>query len=82
MIIGVFFLLFGLSILFRVFFGWHIPVFRTFFAVFLIYFGIRMLVGGNWGWEDGWRIKDSQKAIFERGDFQFETGAPNHYTTA
>ena len=44
MIVGVFFLLFGISILLRVFFGWHIPIFRTFAALFLIYLGVRAIM--------------------------------------
>jgi len=81
MIVGIFFLLFGISILLRIFFGWHIPIFRTFFALFLIYLGIKMLVGRSLDFSSSWRIKTAKSVVFDQGDFHFEKNTENHYST-
>jgi predicted membrane protein len=81
MIVGIFFLLFGISILCRVFFGWHIPIFRTFWALVLIYIGVRMLFGGSWNWSNSWKVKDSENVVFDEGDFRFEKDAKNRFST-
>jgi predicted membrane protein len=81
MAIGILFLLFGLSILLKALFHINIPVFRTFLAIFLIYMGIKMLLGG-WGWDfRQWRGHGD--ALFSEESFQ---AAPNgskstHYNT-
>jgi predicted membrane protein len=46
MVWGAFFILLGVSIIFKILFHWDIPVFRTFFALFLIFLGVKIIVGG------------------------------------
>jgi predicted tellurium resistance membrane protein TerC len=48
MILGILFLLIGLSILLKAVFHIDIPVVRTAFALFIIYIGFKMLLGGSW----------------------------------
>jgi hypothetical protein len=84
MIFGTFFLLLGVSILLRAFFGWNIPLVRTACALLLIYLGVRMLVGGSWRSHEmsgGWSVHESDRVIFDRGDFRFDKDARNHYST-
>jgi predicted membrane protein len=81
MILGIFFLLFGVSILCRVFFGWHLPIFRTFWALVLIYLGVKMLFGGSWNMSDNWKRKDAENVIFDQGDFRFEKDSKNRFST-
>ena len=45
---GVLLVLLGILIIVRILFNINIPVFRIFFALLLVYLGIRLLVGG-WG---------------------------------
>ena len=45
---GIILILCGISVIVRIVFNIHIPIFRIVFALILIYFGIRVLVGGNW----------------------------------
>lgn len=45
---GTFLILLGIVIILKVLFHIDIPLFRIFFAVLLIYFGIRLLLGGGW----------------------------------
>jgi len=45
---GLLILLLGLSIILRAVFNLNIPLVRIFIAIILIYFGIRMLMGGGW----------------------------------
>jgi predicted membrane protein len=45
---GLLLVLLGISIIVRVMFHIHIPLFRIIVALIFIYFGIRMLVGGFW----------------------------------
>ena len=45
---GIIFILLGLSIIIKVVFNIHIPVFRIVFAIFIIYLGINMLMGWSW----------------------------------
>jgi predicted membrane protein len=45
---GMILILLGLSIIIRIVFHINIPLVRIVFALVLIYFGIRVLVGGNW----------------------------------
>jgi hypothetical protein len=78
---GLFFVLFGISILLRIFFGLNIPLVRTAFALFIVYIGIRMLVGGDWGIRANWARKDSHNVTFDHSDFTFEPSARNHYST-
>jgi predicted membrane protein len=58
---GLLLVLLGISIIIRVMFHIHIPLFRIVVALILIYFGIRMLVGGFWPrncggeWRGEWR---------------------------
>jgi predicted membrane protein len=45
---GSILILLGLSVIFRIVFNVHIPLFRVIFALVIIYFGIRILAGGSW----------------------------------
>ncbi|KMQ52961.1 hypothetical protein CHISP_0182 [Chitinispirillum alkaliphilum] len=45
---GIILILIGISIIVRVLFNIHFPVFRVVFALIIIYFGIRILTGGEW----------------------------------
>jgi predicted membrane protein len=45
---GVVLILIGLGVIINVVFGVKIPIFRTIFALFLIYLGIQMLTGTSW----------------------------------
>lgn len=45
---GILLVLFGVSIIVKILFHIHIPFVRIFIALMIIYFGIRILVGGSW----------------------------------
>lgn len=45
LIFGIFFILFGMSLIFNIFFGINIPIFKIFFAFFFIYLGIKIIIG-------------------------------------
>jgi hypothetical protein len=45
---GIILILLGISIIIRIVFHVHVPIFRIVFALILIYLGIRVLTGGNW----------------------------------
>ena len=45
---GSILILLGLSVIVRIVFHIHVPLVRIVFALVLIYFGIRVLVGGSW----------------------------------
>jgi predicted membrane protein len=45
---GSILILLGLSVIIRIVFNVHVPLFRVIFALIIIYFGIRVLVGGAW----------------------------------
>lgn len=47
LIVGVIFILMGISVLIKLVFNVDIPLFKIAFAGFLIYLGIKVLVGGN-----------------------------------
>lgn len=83
MIIGVFFLLLGLSILLKILFKIDIPVFRALFSVLLIYFGIRMLTG-TFGMSGLFEWKDRSSIVFSEGRFHAGKGGeseePTHYS--
>ena len=85
MIIGVFFLLLGLSILLKILFKIDIPVFRALFSVLLIYFGVRMLTG-TFGMSGLFEWKDHSSIVFSEGRFHAGKGAsgdseePTHYS--
>ncbi|MGZ3688883.1 MAG: LiaF domain-containing protein [Bdellovibrionota bacterium] len=82
MIVGILFLLFGLSILLRIFFKINFPVMRTFGALFLIYLGVRMLFG-TFGWHawGTWKTEDS--VVFGHQNFVTTSGSTgrNEYNT-
>jgi len=52
---GVLILLFGLSIILKTVFNVNIPLVRIFFAIILIYLGIKMLTGNCWS-KPNWRV--------------------------
>jgi hypothetical protein len=45
---GIILILLGISIIIRIVFHVHVPLFRIIVALILIYFGIKVLVGGSW----------------------------------
>lgn len=45
---GIILILIGVSIIVRVLFNIDLPVFRIVFALIIIYFGVKILTGGNW----------------------------------
>jgi hypothetical protein len=45
---GSILILLGLSVIIRITFNIHIPLARIIFALILIYFGLRVLMGGSW----------------------------------
>lgn len=48
---GVLLIVFGVALVVKVLFNINIPMFRIFFAFFLIYIGIWFLIGGKFGWQ-------------------------------
>jgi predicted membrane protein len=74
MFIGVFFLLFGLSIILKTLFKIDLPVFRFLAALFFIYLGVRMLFG-DYGWQvKAEPFKDRHSAVFSEGEFKWTPG--------
>jgi predicted membrane protein len=74
MILGILFLLIGLSILLKAVFHIDIPLARTGFALFIIYIGVKMLMGG-FGWRSScrWEGKGEGRedaAVFTSKDFK------------
>jgi hypothetical protein len=45
---GIILILLGVSIIIRIVFHINVPIVRIVFAFIIIYFGIKLLVGGNW----------------------------------
>lgn len=45
---GSILILLGVSLIIRIMFNIHVPLFRIIVALILIYFGVRVLVGGSW----------------------------------
>jgi predicted membrane protein len=45
---GSILILLGISVIIRIVFNVHVPLVRIVFALILIYFGIRVLMGGSW----------------------------------
>jgi predicted membrane protein len=70
-IFGILIILFGVSIIVNVIFHVHIPVFKIALAVFFIWLGIKMLVGGSWSCHRH-NVADSNNVIF--GDNYFTLG--------
>lgn len=73
MIFGIFFVLLGLSLLLKAIFHIDIPVFRSVFALFLIYLGVHMLFGGFFRRSYTWNEKDA--AMFQTKDFKWDAEA-------
>ncbi|OFZ01262.1 MAG: hypothetical protein A2Z97_02060 [Bdellovibrionales bacterium GWB1_52_6] len=74
--LGIFLLLVGVSILLRIFTGINIPLGRIALGVFLIYFGVRVILGSSWniGWKHERQDReDAHTALFREGNFK-----PNH----
>lgn len=65
MAFGIFLVLLGLSILLKVLFKIDLPVFRTLFALFFIYIGVRMLAGTF-----GFRSSEKETAVFSEAHFE------------
>lgn len=64
---GVVLILIGLGVIINVVFGIKIPIFRTIFALFLIYLGVQMLTGISF-----WN-KSKKAAIFEEKKIEVTT---------
>jgi predicted membrane protein len=45
---GSILILLGISVIIRIVFNIHVPLVRIVFALILIYFGVRVLIGGSW----------------------------------
>jgi predicted membrane protein len=45
---GIILILLGLSVILNIVFNIHLPFFRILFSLIIIYFGLRLLVGGAW----------------------------------
>ena len=60
LLFGLFFILMGASIIINIFFGISVPVFKLFFAGFLIYMGIRMLISSRYTGCSYWSFHSSE----------------------
>jgi predicted membrane protein len=69
---GVVLILIGLGVIINVVFGIKIPIFRTIFALFLIYLGIQMLTGISF-WS-----KSKKSAVFEEKAIEVITAADKY----
>lgn len=69
---GVVLILIGLGVIINVVFGVKIPIFRTIFALFLIYLGIQMLTGTSF-----WN-KSKKTAIFEEKAIEVTTASDKY----
>jgi predicted membrane protein len=70
MFIGLFFLLFGLSIILKAVFKIDLPVFRVLIALFLIYLGVKMLFTDYSFRMHAEPFTDKRTAVFAEGDFK------------
>lgn len=69
---GVILILIGLGVIINVVFGIKIPIFRTIFALFLIYIGIQMLTGISvWN-------KSKKAAVFEEKTIEVTTASDKY----
>jgi predicted membrane protein len=78
MFFGVLFLLLGLSLLLKAFFGIDIPLIRTLFAIALIYIGVKMLFGPSTFRHD-FKWSDNETAVFQNRDFKSDSSG-RHYS--
>ncbi|MDP4187273.1 MAG: hypothetical protein Q8905_04450 [Bacteroidota bacterium] len=62
---GIFFILLGLGIVIKIIFHVDIPVFKIFIALFLIYVGIKMLVGNPFHCHNHFYSSNKNDVIFE-----------------
>ena len=69
---GVVLILIGLGVIINVVFGIRIPIFRTIFALFLIYLGIQMLTGTSF-----WN-KSKKAAVFEEKKIEVTTASDKY----
>jgi len=63
---GVIIILLGLSIILKEIFGVHIPVFRIFVGLILIYLGVKILAGGFW------RHHYANSVVFNEANMNFD----------
>src|ERR1700722_16303652 len=79
MIVGVVFVLVGLSIILKAFFHVDIPVFRTAVAFFIIYIGIKMLLGSfghhRWAHDSVSNGGDDSTILFNSGSFKWDASS-------
>lgn len=66
---GIFLILLGVTIVLKTFFGINIPLFKTAFAILLIYAGISMLAGGQ-----RWHFYRNESIFFNNTKVQAEQG--------
>jgi hypothetical protein len=67
---GLVFIVVGLIFVAEWIFGIDIPVFRTLFAFFLIYFGLKLLLG-NFGIHLSKKMQTENEAVFSSSTFRF-----------
>jgi predicted membrane protein len=78
MILGFLFLMIGLSILLKAVFHVDIPLVRTGLALFIIYIGVKMLLG-SFGWNHSIRDwDDDSSALFNSKNFKWESAGEGH----
>jgi predicted membrane protein len=73
---GVFFILLGLSVILKAVFHIDIPLIRILFALFLIYMGIRMLVG--WKGCCPWNRAEKGTVMFGEAEIKHAPGEREH----
>jgi hypothetical protein len=77
---GAILILLGISVIINIVFHIHVPLFRIILALILIYAGVRVLIGGNWGSGRCCSMKSANAAIFSDTGFKKNTG--DEYTIA
>jgi hypothetical protein len=77
---GAILILLGISVIINIVFHIHVPFFRIILALILIYAGVRVLIGGNWGFGRCCSMKSANAAIFS--DAVFKKSAGDEYTIA
>jgi predicted membrane protein len=71
---GIILILLGISVIINIVFHIHVPFFRIILAVILIYAGVRVLTGGNWGHGRCGSMRSADRAVFCDGVFNRSSG--------
>lgn len=94
MILGLFLLLLGLSIILKSVFHIDLPIFRTLLGAFLIYLGVKVIFGGcwsgcNWNWMQEGGIstyhesdENEYNVVFGKGEVDLTKVDPSTQTKA